>query len=83
MRASAGEEKHELTDACSSPVPHRTSTSRLSTARLLRLPGDAEGGEAPTADLARTSGESVPLPRSSQALALLVDLTGTLTNAAA
>jgi hypothetical protein len=42
--------------------------------RLLRLPGDAEGGERPAADLARPSGERVASARSSSlALALLVD----------
>jgi hypothetical protein len=58
----------------------RTSTSALiATVRLLRLPGDAEGGEGPAADLARDVRQSVAPPRSSTlALALLVDQSDTL-----
>jgi hypothetical protein len=52
-----------------------TSTGALiATVRLLRLPGDAEGGEGSAPDLARPPGESFAPPRSSSlALALLVD----------
>jgi hypothetical protein len=47
------------------PLPGWTSISALIAAvRLLRLPGDAEGGEGPAPDLARPPGESVAPPRS-------------------
>jgi hypothetical protein len=53
--------------------------SLIATVRLLRLPGDADGGEGLAADLARTSGESVVAPRSSSlALALLLDQGGSV-----